>query len=129
MHINANNYPDFSKKNHLQILKVALTVLLHKKSISIIIKNPLQILNMALTGLLLIVGLSAAVADLCPEPVQFSKNRSYVVDAVLNNIFHRLISYYVFDLLFSNIIGDSERWNLWQKVGELLQRPGSDLIY
>ena len=84
---------------------------------------------MALTGLLLIVGLSAAVADLCPEPVQFSKNRSYVVDAVLNNIFHRLISYYVFDLLFSNIIGDSERWNLWQKVGELLQRPGSDLIY
>ena len=83
---------------------------------------------MALTGLLLIVGLSAAVADLCPEPVQFSKNRSYVVDAVLNNIFHRLISYYVFDLLISNIIGDSERWNLWQKVRELLQWPGCDLI-
>ena len=90
-------------ENPLQILNMALTILLHKKSISIIIKNPLQILNMALTGLLLIVGLSAAVADLCPEPVQFSKNRSYVVDAVLNNIFHRLITYYVFDLLFSNI--------------------------
>ena len=59
-------------KNRLQILNMALTVLLHKKSISIIIKkNPLQILNMALTGLLLIVGLSPAVADLCPEPVQF----------------------------------------------------------
>ena len=102
-------------KNRLQILNMALTVLLHKKSISIIIKkNPLQILNMALTGLLLIVGLSAAVADLCPEPVQFlitifSMSRLYVFGAVLNNIFHRLIPNYVFDPLFSNIIGDSER--------------------
>lgn len=57
---------------------------------------------MALKGLLLIVGLSAAVADLCPEPVQFSMNRLYVVDAVLNNNFHGLIPYYVLDLLFSN---------------------------
>ena len=37
----------------------------------------MQILNMALTGLLLIVGLSAAVADLCPEPVQFFNNNVY----------------------------------------------------
>ena len=33
----------------------------------------------------------------------------YVFGAVLNNIFHRLIPNYVFDPLFSNIIGDSER--------------------
>ena len=85
---------------------------------------------MALTGLLLIVGLSAAVADLCPEPVQFlitifSMSLLYVFGAALNNIFHRLIPNYVFDPLFNNIIGDSERWNLWQKVGKLLQRPGN----
>ena len=116
---------------HFDYWNPSLAVLLYKKSISIMIKNPLQILNMALTGLLLIVGLSAAVADLCPEPVQFlitifSMSRLYVFGAVLNNIFHRLIPNYVFDPLFSNIIGDSERWNLWQKVGKLLQRPGSE---
>ena len=83
---------------------------------------------MAQVGLILIIGVTAVFADLCPEPVwtNFFDNFSplwtdFVITFVLKTMSHCMLWTRWIMVL---IPGDSKWRDLWQKVWQLFQWPG-----